>query len=130
MNMTTQQFHEFLTQRIDLSKYTQVEIAKMLGYTKPNIISMFKQGLTKVPVEKIPVFARILNVDPTYALRMAMSEYMPGTLQAVEDHIGSLNSEGEKKLLERIRGKLSNGRDIGDAIYKDTVDNFINSLGQ
>ena len=43
----------FLTDRIDaVQKKNQREIACEIGYDKPNMISMFKSGATKVPLEK------------------------------------------------------------------------------
>jgi len=44
---------EYLNQQIALSGVPQTEIAEKLGYDKPNIITMFKQGKTKIPMNKI-----------------------------------------------------------------------------
>jgi predicted XRE-type DNA-binding protein len=54
---------DFLTQAIENSKLKQTEIAEAVGYDKPNFITMLKQGKTKLPVNKVPAFAKILGID-------------------------------------------------------------------
>src|SRR5579871_5258209 len=70
---------EYLTKQIDaIAPYkNQRQIAHELGYAKPNIISMFKTGDTKVPIDKIPALARALNVDPAFLFRLAMEQFWP-----------------------------------------------------
>ena len=50
---------EFIAAQIAMSDKTQREIALALGYDKPNIITMFKQGLTKIPLNKVAPLARV-----------------------------------------------------------------------
>ena len=70
-------FAVYLARLIELSPKTQREIATDIGYPKANIITMFKQGTTKVPLEKIPALARALGIDRIEMLRRAMREYAP-----------------------------------------------------
>ena len=69
----------FLDRRIDELKgaKTQREIAAEAGYEKPNIISMFKYGEAKVPLDKIPALAKALEIDPAHLFRLALEQYWP-----------------------------------------------------
>jgi transcriptional regulator with XRE-family HTH domain len=103
MTLSKKKFHEYLTFQIGVSPKTQKTIAEEIGYDKPNIITMFKQGLTRVPIERIPRFAKALGVDPAYMLRMAMQEYMPEVWATIEGVLGTPVSQNERKILDKIR---------------------------
>lgn len=96
----------YLTQQINICGKSQLEIAEEVGYTKPNMITMIKQGKTKLPINKIPAFAKALGVDPVHLLRITMSEYMPETWDVMESLLGeAIITEGEKKVLEIVRAR-------------------------
>ena len=99
---------ESLTSQIDICGKSQKEIAFELGYTKPNIITMFKQGLTKVPIPKVEALARSIGADPVYLLRIVLSEYAPDTLKAIESIIGFAITENEKEIIKAIRKETNN----------------------
>ena len=94
----------FLSQRIDGSGKSQREIAAELGYEHPNIITMFKQGLTKIPLRKVGPLANALEIDPAHFLRLVMREYMPETWGALEEIMnGALLSKNEQEMLACFR---------------------------
>jgi len=99
---------EFITGRIAVSRQTQKELAKRLGYDKPNIMPMFKKGLTKVPIEKVPKLAELLECEPLMLLQMAMNEYKPGEFQAIMEICGFPISKNEKRIIENVRDKSGN----------------------
>jgi transcriptional regulator with XRE-family HTH domain len=102
----------YLRQQIDISPKSQSEICEDIGLDKPNIITMFKQGKTKVPVTRVPALARALNIDPVYLLSLVMSEYTPETWQVIQDVVGgNLISQKEMSILKLIR-EASEGRDV------------------
>lgn len=74
---------DYLAQQIILCGKSQKEIAEEVGYEKPNVITMMKQGHTKIPIVKVGAFARALEVDPAYLLRLVCMEYMPETWAAI-----------------------------------------------
>lgn len=94
---------EFLTRMIELSEKSQKQIAQDVGYPHPNVLSMMKMGQTKVPIEKAPAFARALNVDPAYFVRLVMREYMPEAWRAIETAIGEPLTQNERRLVEAYR---------------------------
>ena len=110
-------FAQYLTRLLEITDKSQRQIAEDCGYANPNIISMFKKGHTKVPLEKIPSMAKALGVDPADMLRRAMRETMPAVLQTVEDVMGDLVTVNERKILETIR---STSKESDPKLDKDT----------
>jgi len=94
---------DFLTSRIEMSELTQREIAAALGYDKPNIITMIKQGHTKLPLDKVPAMAAALNVDPGLLMRMALREYFPGAFDAIIKSIGDPLTATERSYVNLVR---------------------------
>jgi len=114
---------------VNLSHLTQREIAARAGYPRPNIITMFKTGETKIPIEKIPVFAEILGIDPKRFLRVALEEYDPGVLKVIEARFGPQVSRNEHEILQEIR-KRSNGADpkLVTQAQRDAIGAFVARL--
>lgn len=94
---------QYLTFHLEATHKTQREIALEIGYDKANLITMFKQGLTKVPLHVAPKLAKAIGVDPVYFLRMCMREYMPDVLESIEDTIGAFPTQNETKVLKLLR---------------------------
>lgn len=99
---------DYLDKMIELSEKTQKEIAHEVGYSKPNMITMMKQGLTKVPIDKAPSLAKALNVDPAHFVRLVMREYMPDAWRAIESTCGQSLSANEQRLIEVYRETCGN----------------------
>lgn len=113
---------DYLSQQIALSGKSQKEIAEELSYEKPNIITMFKQGKTKVPLNKVSQFAKALGVDPVHFLRIVLLEYSPETWEVLEQILGrSMISESEMSLLAIIRD-ASQGRDVSPSDEEDKLE--------
>jgi predicted XRE-type DNA-binding protein len=94
---------DYLSRAISLANLKQREVAEAVGYRKPNVISMMRLGQTKVPIEKIPLFAKALGVDPAQITRLALIEYMPEVWAAIEQTLGEVVTEREKKFLKILR---------------------------
>lgn len=93
----------YLERILDLSEKTQREIALEVGYSRPNIISMMKQGITKIPIEKIPALAKACGVEPQHFLRLAMQEYMPDTWAVISKYGGEMLTDDERAVLQAYR---------------------------
>jgi transcriptional regulator with XRE-family HTH domain len=94
---------EYLDKAVDISGKTQREIAAEVGYAKPNVLSMMKQGQTKVPIGKIPAISKALGVDPVNFVRLAMTEYHPEVWDTLSDAFGEALSANERRLLDLYR---------------------------
>lgn len=94
---------EFLANQIAISGKSQKEIADELGYDKANIITMFKQGLTKLPVYKVKLMAQSLGIDPIRLMNIVMNEYMPEAWAAIQEVIGIAVTENEREIINELR---------------------------
>ncbi len=75
---------EYLTWQINLCGKKQVEIAQACGFPKANIITMIKQGKTKLPLDKVGKLAKAIEVDPIHLFKMTMKEYNKETWEEIE----------------------------------------------
>jgi hypothetical protein len=103
--MKTMTVARFLEQQIALSGKSQRAIAIECGYPNPNIITMFKKGSTKMPLDKVASMAGALNADPRHLLRLAMLEYHPEAWAVIVKimGIGVSVTDAEMEMLELAR---------------------------
>jgi hypothetical protein len=99
------EFTEILLEAIEKSDYSQFEIAKKLGYTNANIVTMFKQGRTRVPLDKVTLIADILHQDKVKWLRLWFEAFEPNAAKSIEDHlgIGFFVTDKERSWLKGLR---------------------------
>jgi len=95
---------ETLSKAIDRCPKSQKEIAREAGFNKPNIITMLKQGLTPLPINRVGPLARAVGLDPAFLLRLTMKEYNPETWTAIESNLNTLVlTENERQLIKKWR---------------------------
>lgn len=87
---------------------TQREIANDLGYDRANIISMFKSGEAKIPLEKLPALARSLGVDLGILIRLGMEQYMTDEMVELNKVFNRIVTENEMEIVETIREATNN----------------------
>lgn len=68
---------------------TQADVAREVGLPKPNVITMIKQGKTKLPAERIGPFALALEIDPVYLYSLVTREYEPETWEHIKSIIST-----------------------------------------
>lgn len=56
---------------------TQAELAKRVGYSNSNFVSMLESGKSKVPLEKAGDIAAAIEVDPKWFVELLMRERYP-----------------------------------------------------
>ena len=98
----------FINWEIAQSQKLQGRIASECGFVNSNIISMIKNGVTKLPLAKVGVMAEALDVDPAYLLRLTMTEYMPEVWSVMESIFGraSFVTTSELDLLGLLRQRV------------------------
>jgi transcriptional regulator with XRE-family HTH domain len=104
---------QYISKQIDIQGTmgkNQRQIAQEIGYEKPNMISMFKRGEAKVPLDKIPLLAKALGVDPATLFRLGMQQYWPEQYKAISEIFGTVVTSNEAAMLEVIR-KATKGND-------------------
>ena len=108
---------EYISLQIELCGKKQLEIAEEAGFDKPNMITMIKQGKTKLPIDKVPGMAKALGVDPLFLLRVVMTEYAPANWAVMESIMKQpALTENELEIIQVIRkAKVSNPRIRNDS---------------
>lgn len=99
---------QFISNRQSMLGLTNQEVADLVGYPNGNVMSMIKKGRTKLPIERVPATAEALAVDKGKLMRMVMREYMPATLDAIEECLGKTVTQNELALLEIWRDATDN----------------------
>lgn len=77
MNRTHSRLASFVAKRIkDLAGVrSQREIARIAGFTQPNMISMIKTGEAKLPLERVEKLAVALDCDPRQLAQLALEQF-------------------------------------------------------
>lgn len=88
-------------------KKSQREIAAEIGYDKPNVLSMYKRGEAKVPLDRIPAFAKALQVDAGHLFRLALEQYWPGQEKVIQEIFGGITTRNQRDWLDVIEDVLS-----------------------
>lgn len=126
---TTSQVANFITSRIEVTNKLQKDIAAKCGFNKANIITMIKQGLTHLPLDKIDPMANVLETDPVQLFEMCMEEYHPSTWKALAPFMESAISQDEHRMLIALRASI--GGPFLSALSNESklhFENFISSL--
>lgn len=68
---------------------SQKDIAERATYKNQNMITMIKQGSSKVALDKAPDLARALEVDPKEFMLLALEQfYSPKVVKRILDDLG------------------------------------------
>lgn len=104
MTKTNTSVANYISQQLSLCGKTQAVVCADLGYENANVLTMFKQGKTKLPISKVKALANSLEVDSIYLLKLVMTEYMPNTWDVIQDILGrTIITESETQILKIIR---------------------------
>lgn len=66
-----------LTIAINDTHKTQLQIAEEVGFESTNMVTMIKQGRSKLPIAKVRIIADCLEIDAKDLLIQCMEEYQP-----------------------------------------------------
>lgn len=104
---------EWFNKNIDhLTNLTNEELAAKLGYTRPNIISMWRTGRTKIPLDRLAPLCDVLKVDLAYLLPLWIEQYGGAEANArVLKVLRNTVSDSEMALVETAR-QITAGRDF------------------
>ena len=64
---------------------------------------MIKSGDTKLPLDKVPLFAEALDIDAAVLLRLALAEYHPEAYAVIVEAIGKPLSANERAMVDVYR---------------------------
>lgn len=96
---------QFIDQRIgELHQKTQADIAKEAGFRNANFITMLKTGSSKLALDRVPLLAKALEVDPAFLMRLAIEQsYGTEMLQILVRLLSAPVSDDELKWLSTFR---------------------------
>jgi hypothetical protein len=114
---------------------TDHQIAQYLGYDHDAIIGMFRDGQTKLPLDKVARVAEVLNADPIALTRAALEQFGLHRDDAMGRLFERIATDNEQALLGAYRNAVG-GSDfqlpretieairslIADAYQRTTVD--------
>ncbi|MCR9222912.1 MAG: helix-turn-helix domain-containing protein [Hyphomonas sp.] len=111
---------EWFNKNVDfLTDLTNEQLAEKLGYTRPNIISMWRTGRTRIPLDRLVPLSQILKVDISFMLPLWVEQYGGGeAYAAVMKALNNSVSDNEMKLVEALR-QTTKGRDF--SVKKDAA---------
>ena len=103
---------KFVSKRIDeLHNKTQADIAREAGFKNANFVTMIKTGSAKLPLDRVPEFAKALDTDPGALMRLAIEQtYGPKMLAVFVELLGEPLTENERAWIDLVR-TASNGID-------------------
>ncbi len=64
------------------SRKSQLQIANEAGFPNPNMITMIKNGTSKLALDRIPSMSRALECDPRFLMRLALDQAVGDTAAA------------------------------------------------
>lgn len=87
----------------------QAKIAAQAGYANANMITMIKQGSSKVALDRVPALAHALEADPAFVMRLALEQAIGRTAaEAVVEVFGEPITANEIGWLQAIRDASDN----------------------
>lgn len=118
---------KFVSKRIDeLHSKTQAEIAREAGFKNANFVTMIKTGSAKLPLDRVPEFAKALETDPAHLLRLALEQtFGLKMLRVFVELLGEPATVNEKAWLELIREGSGNTDPAPTAMGESMIKLFL-----
>jgi transcriptional regulator with XRE-family HTH domain len=89
----------------------QREVSEEAGYTNQNMITMIKQGYSKVAIDRVTALAKALDVEPRPLMRLALEQfYSPAAIRDLEMAFGEMLTANERRLVDIYR-RTTKGKD-------------------
>ncbi|MEO9497653.1 MAG: hypothetical protein ABJG42_24480 [Vibrio splendidus] len=91
-----------ITSAVRNSSKSQADLARELNLNS-NLITMFKQGRTKIPIARAREVAIALDLDTYAFVRMILEEYYSDILFSIESTFAFSSDESETKAFKSLR---------------------------
>lgn len=107
----------YLSTCIARSSKSQKQIALETGYPQPNILSMFKKGQTKIPVNAVIPLADAIGGDRLFLMRLVLEDHFPDCHEDLQNLIarGEPLTRNECAMLRTVRQTMkAMDIDMGD----------------
>lgn len=101
---------------------TQEEIALETGFVRANVLTMIKQGRTKMPLDKIEAFAKSCGQKPDKLLRTALREYAPEVARLVGRVQKAPIFEGAEQIIDVFNTALTEALTEAKKEHRDAAE--------
>lgn len=89
---------------------TQATVATEAGFPNVNMLSMIKNGTSKLPLDRVPGLARGLECDPGYLFLLALEQVFGSSAElTIRQIFGTLPTRNEVAWLHEIRTASDGG---------------------
>ncbi|MEI4261791.1 XRE family transcriptional regulator [Roseovarius sp. D0-M9] len=86
------------------SRKSQLQIANEAGFPNANMVTMVKNGTSKLALDRVPSMSRALDCDPAYLMRLALEQAVGDTAAAaIIETFGTPITTNELGWLQEIR---------------------------
>jgi transcriptional regulator with XRE-family HTH domain len=68
-------------------RMSQIELAKKLGYSSPQFVSLFERGASKVPVETLGQILEILGLDERKFIKLLVTDFKKRILHEISTRV-------------------------------------------
>lgn len=75
----------FVARAIKRSTKNQTEIARAMGFRHPNMVTMIKTGVAKMPFGKIDAFCQSTGTNANELTALCLRQYVPDIWELVSD---------------------------------------------
>lgn len=93
MRLVMRTLSDYLRQKRVDSGLSQLDVAKVLGYSSPQFVSNWERGLVSPPLETIAVLIDLYKLQPTEVVERILGE----TRDYLESHLGKKKRAGGKR---------------------------------
>ncbi len=83
MRLVMRSLSDYLKQKRLASGLSQLDVAKVLGYSSPQFVSNWERGLVSPPLETIAVLIDLYKIPPNDVINRIMAE----TKEYLESHL-------------------------------------------
>jgi hypothetical protein len=84
---------------------TDAELGNALGFEKPNVITLIKTGVMRMPLSKVPALAQALNLPASELLETLMRDTMPEVFEVIQQvYQPMVLTDTESRLIKHLRG--------------------------
>ena len=99
--LTQDQIAEIIKLQREFNKKSQRDVAKLMGYTNANFISMLEHGASKPPVGKLKELCNAVDIDSKFAAVIMRNEY-PEAWQTLKFIVSDLTFKSVDDLENQI----------------------------
>ncbi|GAA4525407.1 hypothetical protein GCM10023174_09950 [Chelativorans composti] len=105
----SKQISKIIEKQMSVLGLTQQQVAEQVGFNNRNMLTIIKNGLGKLPVERAPALAKALRVDERKLIRLALQQnYSPEIVNLIMGPNDERLSVNEAAIINHIRRVTNN----------------------